>query len=55
MQKATTEEEFQALLAEHDRLTDADGKPRLVARMLAAFCRGPVNGPPMSRADATGS
>ena len=32
MQRATTEGEFQHLLAEHDRLTDGDGKPRLVAR-----------------------
>jgi hypothetical protein len=41
MQKAETEEEFQGLLAEHDRLTDTDQKPRLVHRSLAAFRRGP--------------
>jgi hypothetical protein len=41
MQKATTEVEFQPLLVEHDRLTDADGKPRLAARTLEAFRRGP--------------
>jgi hypothetical protein len=40
MQKAKTEEEFQRLLAEHDRLTDADQKTRLVHRALAAFRRG---------------
>jgi hypothetical protein len=43
MQKATTEEEFHALLAEHDLLTDADGKPRLTARTLKQFRRGPPN------------
>jgi hypothetical protein len=43
-QTAETEEKFQQLLAEHDRLTDADGEPRLVARTLAKFRRGPVNG-----------
>jgi hypothetical protein len=37
MQKATTEEEFDALLAEHDRCTDADDKPRLAARTLVQF------------------
>jgi hypothetical protein len=41
MQKAESEGEFQRLLAEHDRLTDADGKPRLVARTLEQFRRGP--------------
>jgi hypothetical protein len=40
MQKAETEEDFQQLLVEHDRCTDADGKPRLVHRTLEAFCRG---------------
>jgi hypothetical protein len=40
MQKAETEEEFQQLLVEHDRCTDADGKPRLVHRTLEAFRRG---------------
>ena len=45
MQKATTEEEFQALLAEHDRLTDADGHPRLVCRTLDHFRRGPTAAP----------
>jgi hypothetical protein len=39
MQKATTEEEFQELLVEHDRCTDADLKPRLVHRRLEAFRR----------------
>lgn len=48
MQKALTEEEFQQLLAEHDRLTDADGKPRLVSRTLAEFQRGPSIAPPSS-------
>jgi hypothetical protein len=38
MQKAETDDVFQRLLAEHDRLTDADGKPRLVLRALEA-CR----------------
>jgi hypothetical protein len=47
MQKGETEDEFQPLLAEHDRLTDADGKPRLVLRTLIAFQRGPANGPPV--------
>jgi hypothetical protein len=42
MQKAETEEEYRQLLAEHDRLTDADGKPRLVARTLDEFRRGPA-------------
>jgi hypothetical protein len=42
MQAATTEDEFQALLVEHDRLTDADGKPRLTARTLEQFRRGPT-------------
>ncbi len=37
MQKAESEEEFQRLLAEHDRLTDADGKSRLVPRTLKQF------------------
>jgi hypothetical protein len=44
MQKAETEEEFQKLLAEHDRCTDADDKPRLVARRLAEFRRGQLFG-----------
>jgi hypothetical protein len=43
MQKATTEEEFAALLAEHDHCTEADGRPRLAARTLEQF-RGFVNG-----------
>jgi hypothetical protein len=47
MQQAETEEGFQRLLAEHDRLTDADDKPRLVARTLEQFRRGPANGPPV--------
>lgn len=45
MQKVTTEEEYQEMLAEHDRLTDADGVPRLVARTLEDFRRGPSSGP----------
>jgi hypothetical protein len=45
MQKAETEEEFQELLAEHDRCTDADGKPRLVHRTLEQFRRGSAIGP----------
>jgi hypothetical protein len=40
MQRATTEAEFQELLREHDRCTDADGKPRLVPRTLEQFRRG---------------
>ena len=42
MQRATTEAEFAKLLAEHDRLTDADGLPRLRARTLDEFRRGSV-------------
>jgi hypothetical protein len=45
MQTAETEEEFQRLLVEHDRLTDADGKPRLVPRTLEQFHRGLGVGP----------
>jgi hypothetical protein len=41
MQKVESEEPFQRLLAEHDRLTDADGRPRLVARTLEQFRQGP--------------
>jgi hypothetical protein len=41
MQRAESEEKFQQLLAEHDRCTDAEGKPRLVHRALEAFRRGP--------------
>ena len=44
MQKAESEEEFQRLLAEHDRLTEADGKPQLIARTLEQFRRGPSVG-----------
>jgi hypothetical protein len=40
MQKAETEGEFQQFLAEYDRCTDADAKPRLVARTLDEFRRG---------------
>jgi hypothetical protein len=40
MQEATTEAQFQELLAEHDICTDADGRPRLVTRTLAEFRRG---------------
>jgi hypothetical protein len=42
MQRATTEAEFAALLAEHDRLTEADGLPRLRTRTLEEFRRGPL-------------
>jgi hypothetical protein len=42
MQETTTEEDFQALLVEHDRLTDADGKPRLTARTPVQLRRGPT-------------
>jgi hypothetical protein len=42
MQKAESQEEFQSPLIEHDRMTDADGKPRLVARTLEEFWRGPA-------------
>jgi hypothetical protein len=45
MQKATTEEEFQSLLVQHDACTDADGVPRLSARTLAEFRAGPVVSP----------
>lgn len=41
MQKAETEDEFWQLLAEPDRLTDADQKPRLIHRTLGAFRGGP--------------
>ena len=41
MQAAGTEDEFQRLLAAHDRCTDADGLPRVEARTLEAFRRGP--------------
>jgi hypothetical protein len=40
MQRATTEAEFAELLGEHDRLTDADGLPRLRQRTLEEFRRG---------------
>jgi hypothetical protein len=58
MQKAETEEEFHQLLAEHDRLTDADGKPRLVHRTLRQFQRGSAIEPSVAavecdRAEAT--
>jgi hypothetical protein len=45
MQEVTSEVEFQELLRQHDACTDADGKPRLVARMLAEFRRGPAVDP----------
>jgi hypothetical protein len=41
MQKTESEEEFQRLLAEHDRLMDDDGRLRLVARTLEQFQQGP--------------
>ena len=41
MQQAATEKEFQELLREHDRCTDADGLPRLAARTLDQFRHGP--------------
>jgi hypothetical protein len=41
MLASQTEAEFQALLAEHDACTDADGRPRLVLCTLAEFRRGP--------------
>jgi hypothetical protein len=44
MQKATTEEEFAKLLAEHDWCTDGDGHPRLVPRTLAQFRFGVSKG-----------
>jgi hypothetical protein len=47
MQRAETEEDFRRLLAEHDRLTDADGKPRLELRTLNEFRGGPVNESPV--------
>jgi hypothetical protein len=40
MQRATTEAEFAELLAEHDRLMDADG--RLRPRTVEEFRRGSV-------------
>jgi hypothetical protein len=40
MQRATTEAEFAELLVEHDRLTDADGLPRLRDRTVEEFRRG---------------
>jgi hypothetical protein len=44
MQQATTQAEFQALLAEHDACTDADGRRWLVLRTLTEFRRGPGHG-----------
>jgi hypothetical protein len=41
MERAESDGEFQRLLAEHDRCTDADGLPRLVSRTLEEFRRGP--------------
>jgi hypothetical protein len=35
MEKATSEEEFQRLLAEHDKLTNAQRYPRFARRTLA--------------------
>ena len=37
MQRATTETKVAKLRAEHDRLPDADGLPRLPARTLEQF------------------
>jgi hypothetical protein len=42
MQKAETGEEFLELLTEHDRLTCADGKPRLILRTLEQFRPAPA-------------
>jgi hypothetical protein len=45
MQQMTTEEEYQALLGEHERSTDADDHAQLVTRMLAEFRHRPAVGP----------
>jgi hypothetical protein len=45
MQQCQMEAVFAELLAEHDRLTDLDGVPRLALRTLVAFRRGPANSP----------
>jgi hypothetical protein len=55
MQKAETEEEFHELLAEHDRCTDADGKPRLVHRTLEQFRRGSAIGPSVAVVEKGGA
>jgi hypothetical protein len=55
MQKAESEEEFQELLAEHDRCTDADGKPRLVHRTLEQFRRGSAIGPSAAAVEKDGA
>jgi hypothetical protein len=52
VQRATTQDEFQALIAEHDRLTDTDGEPRLTALALELFRRGPPNTTPKNQPDA---
>ena len=44
MQRATTEEEFQRLLAEHDKLTDAEHLPRFALRTLAEMKAGAHDG-----------
>jgi cell division protein FtsL len=43
MERATSEEEFQRLLAEHDNLTDAQRFPRFARRTLAAM-KAPFDG-----------
>jgi len=43
MQNATTEAEYQELLALHDQCTDADRKPRLKPRTLRQFRNGPLS------------
>jgi len=40
MQEAKSEAEFQELLAEHDRFTDAEKHPRMRHRTLVEFQRG---------------
>jgi hypothetical protein len=55
MQKTESEEEFQELLAEHDRCTDADGKPRLIHRTLEEFRRGPAIGPSVAAVEKGGA
>jgi hypothetical protein len=43
MEKATTEEEFQRLFTEHDKLTDAQRLPRF-ARRTSADMKEPFHG-----------
>ncbi len=53
MQSATTEAEFQELLARHDACTDANHAPRMKLGTLAEFREGPKGGPAVERPVAT--